>query len=174
MLPPVARPPPAPRLSLAEAYRAGANSAAADSGGFELLAVESCIQPVGGKQLGVRAAFDDAAPLVDQDQVRPQDRREPVGDGDRGPACLQPLEGLLDQALADRVEGGRGLVEDQDPGVLQQHPGDGDALLLAAGELVAALADDRVVAVRQLHDPVVDRCRTGRRLQLGVGPPGRA
>ena len=63
----------------------------------------------------------------------------------------------LDQPLADRVERGRGLVEDQDPRVLQQHAGDRDALLLAARQLVAALADDRVVALGQLHDPVVDR-----------------
>ena len=41
------------------------------------------------------------------------------------------------------------LVEDHDRGVLQQQPGDGQPLLLAARHAVAALADDRVVAVGQ-------------------------
>ena len=40
------------------------------------------------------------------------------------------------------------LVEDQDRGILQDHPGDGDALALAAGELDAALADLGVIARR--------------------------
>ena len=48
-----------------------------------------------------------------------------------------------------------------------------DALLLAARQLVAALADDRVVALGQLDDPVVDRRRAGRRLELLLGRVGR-
>ena len=67
----------------------------------------------------------------------------------------------LDQPLADGVERGRRLVEDQDPRVLEQHPRDRDPLLLAARQLVAALADDRVVAVGHL-------ARSGR----GSPPPG--
>ena len=46
-------------------------------------------------------------------------------------------------------------------GSLQQDPGDRDALLLAARELVAALADDRVVAVGELEDPVDGSPRPG-------------
>ena len=42
-------------------------------------------------------------------------------------------------------------------------------LLLAAGEAVAALADDRVVALGQRGDHVVDACRLGGRLDLLVG-----
>ena len=60
----------------------------------------------------------------------------------------------------------------EDPRVLEQHAGDGDALLLAARQLVAALADDRVVALGQLGDPVVDRRGTGRHLELLVGRLG--
>ena len=61
------------------------------------------------------------------------------------------------------------LVEDQDPRVLQQDAGDRDPLLLAARQLVAALADDRVVAIGQLGDPVVDRRGPRRGLELGLG-----
>jgi hypothetical protein len=43
--------------------------------------------------------------------------------------------------LVGRIQRRGGLVEDQDRRVLQQRAGDGHALLLAAGELQAALAD---------------------------------
>ena len=64
---------------------------------------------------------------------------------------MSRCEGRLDEALADGVERGGRLVEDEDPRVLEQHARDRHALLLAAGELVAALADDGVVAVGQLR-----------------------
>ncbi len=75
-----------------------------------------------------------------------------------------------------RVEGARGLVEDEDARVLEQDAGQGDALLLATRELVAALADDGLVAVRKLADAIVDGRQAGggldlpvRRLGPGVG-----
>ena len=73
----------------------------------------------------------------------------------------QPLQRRLDQPLRVRVERAGRLVQDQDARVLQDHARDGDALLLAAGELVAALADHRVVALR-----AAPRC--------GRGSPPRA
>jgi hypothetical protein len=47
------------------------------------------------------------------------------------------------------VDGGGAVVEDEEPGIGEERAGDGDALQLAAGEADAALADDRVVALRQ-------------------------
>ena len=65
------------------------------------------------------------------------------------------LHVLLDDALALVVERARRLVEDQDARIGDQRAGDRDALALAAREAAAALADDRVVAFRQLQDEVV-------------------
>ncbi len=48
-----------------------------------------------------------------------------------------------------RIERARRLVEDQDARRLEDRARDGDALLLAAGELEAALADRRRVALGQ-------------------------
>ena len=53
------------------------------------------------------------------------------------------------RSLVLDIDGAGGLVEDQDGGVAEHGAGQRDALPLAAGESVAALADDRVVAVRQ-------------------------
>ena len=65
-----------------------------------------------------------------------------------GAAGQRGRQRLLHERLVLGVEVAGGLVEHDDGRVLQQHPGDGQALLLAAGQPVAALADDRVVARR--------------------------
>ena len=56
----------------------------------------------------------------------------------------------------------------------QDRPRDGDALALAAGQRDAALADRRVVALRQLADEFGGRGILGRPLDLGVGGVGPA
>jgi hypothetical protein len=58
----------------------------------------------------------------------------------------------LHLALGFGVERGGRLVEDDDRCVLQDRPGDADALALAAGKLGAPVADQRVVAVGQVVD----------------------
>jgi hypothetical protein len=114
---------------------------------LELLVVQPCVSTALRQQIGMRAALDDAPAVVHEDEVSPQDGREPMGDG-QGRATLHgPLDGTLDEPLADRVQGAGGLVEDEDARILEQYPCQGDALLLAARELVAALAHHRLVAL---------------------------
>src|SRR5690349_23629337 len=60
------------------------------------------------------------------------------------------------------VEVAGGLVQDHDGWVLEQHAGDGDSLLLAAGEAVAAIADEGAHAVRQRGHQLVDLRGAGR------------
>ena len=66
----------------------------------------------------------------------------------------------------------RRLVEDDDVGRLEEQPGDRDPLLLAARQPVAAVADERVEAVRQGLDQGQDLRRPERLEQLGVGGIG--
>ena len=95
----------------------------------------------------MRPLLDDPA-LVEHDQpVERGDRRQPVGDGDHRLAFHQPVEIVLDRRLDLRIERRGRLVEDQDRRILEHHAGDRDALALAAGQLDAALADMRVVAL---------------------------
>src|SRR6186997_1330034 len=95
----------------------------------ELLAVQPGVQTAAGEQLTMRALFHDPAAFVYEDPVGTQDRRQPVGDGDRGTALHESFERGLDQPLGHGIERGRRLVEDQDARVLEQHPCDRDALL---------------------------------------------
>ena len=88
----------------------------------------------------------------DEELVGAADRREPVGDDDRGPALERRLERPLHGRLGLRVEMGGGLVEDDDVRRLEEEAGEGDALLLAAREPVAAVADDGVEPVGQRLD----------------------
>jgi len=84
-----------------------------------------------------------------------------VGDDQGCPSGHEVVQGLLHLDLRLRVQGRSGLVEDQDRGVLEDGPGDGDPLALPAGELRSRLADDRIVPLGKLHDEVV-----------GMGGPG--
>ena len=56
----------------------------------------------------------------------------------------QRFDALLQQALRLGVDGGGGLVQNQDARVGQQRPGKGDQLPLALTETAAALVDRRV------------------------------
>src|SRR5690606_25207761 len=76
------------------------------------------------------------------------------------------LDRLLDEALGFRVERGCRLVEDQNRRVAQDRPGNGDPLSLSAGQTRAALTEDRVVTLGQLHDEVVCVRRARCRLDL--------
>ena len=101
-------------------------------------------------------ALDDPAPVQDEDLVGLLDGPEAVGDDERGAPLDQLGQGLLDQVLGLHVHRRGRVVQDEDARVEQQGARDGDALLLAAGEGHAALADPGVVAVGQRRDEVVD------------------
>ena len=108
--------------------------------------VDAAVQP---DQRFVPALLDDAAAVEHQQPVERPHRRQPVRDDERGAAHHQPLHRLLDQHLRFRIEAGRRLVEDQDRRIGEEGARDGHALALAARQLDAALADQRLVALGQ-------------------------
>jgi hypothetical protein len=65
-------------------------------------------------------------------------------------------QGVHDVAARRRVQRGQGLVEDEQVGLAQQRPGEGQSLALATGQ-VRVLPEDGVVAPREPGDVVVDR-----------------
>ena len=72
-------------------------------------------------------------------------------------SCISCFQGGLHGPLDFGVQGARGLVQDQDGRVLEQGPGDGDALPLAARTREAPVLGRcrGVVALRQCHDELV-------------------
>ena len=84
------------------------------------------------------------------------------------------LERALDRGLGLVVDGRGGLVEHQDRRVAQDRPGDRQPLALPARELLAPLADDRVVALGERRDEVVRLGEAGGLLdRLGRRASGR-
>ncbi len=120
------------------------------------------------QQLVVRAHLDHAAALQHDQPVRLAQRAQPMGDGDRRAPLDQVVQRLLDLALRLGIDRAGGLVQDQDPRVDQQRAGDRDPLPLAAGEGLAALADQRIVAVGQPQDELVGPRGAGGGDDLGV------
>ena len=69
--------------------------------------------------------------LHHQDGVGVTDGREAVGDHEARPIPAKGVHGLLDQHLGAGVDRAGGLVEDEDGGIGEERPGDGEQLHLA-------------------------------------------
>ncbi len=83
-------------------------------------------------------------------------------------------EARLDLAFGLGVECRGGLVENQDLRRLEHDPGDRDALLLAARQFEAALADHGFVPVGQARDEIMDVGAPCRGLDFGAAGAGAA
>ncbi len=137
------------------------------------------VKPVLFHQRVVRALFDNAAPVQHDDPVESGDGGEPVRHGDNRLVLHQPLKIFLNHRFDLRIQRRCCLIEDEDRRILQHHPGDGDALALAAGELYAPLAHHSVIAgpafrVGHIEDELMRRGALGRRddfLFGDVAPP---
>ena len=88
-------------------------------------------RPCSSEQLVVRPLLDDLAVLEDDDQIGIADRRQPVGDDERGAAVQEPPQRTLDLALGADVDRARRLVEDQDARIGEERAGERDQLALA-------------------------------------------
>src|SRR4029079_17943508 len=96
----------------------------------KLRGVQVVVEAALGEERLVRALFHDPAVVHDQDRIGVADGRQPMGDDEARPAQHQLVHGALDEDLGPRVDGARGLVEDEDPPIGKERPGDGQQLLL--------------------------------------------
>src|SRR4051794_27537217 len=113
------------------------------------------------EQLGMGAPLDDPTPLEYQNLVGRDNRRQPVGDGERRPVLGNTLEFSLDRLLRTRIEGRGRLVEDQDARVFEDGPGYGHPLLFTAGQLEPALSNRRLVALGKAGHEIMDLRESG-------------
>src|SRR5581483_8978835 len=121
----------------------------------ELPPVQLVVRPAALEQLVVGAALDDPAVVDDEHLVGVADGREAVGDHEAGAAAQQLLERALDLPLGPSVDAGGRLVEDQDARVGERGARDREELPLPLAQPTAALAEHRLVALRQPLDEVV-------------------
>src|SRR5699024_6802402 len=102
------------------------------------------------------ALLHDATLLHDDDDVGVADGGEAVRDDEGGAARAQFIHRLLDEHLSAGVDRAGGLVQDEDLGVGEEGPGDGQQLALPGGEGGRILVDDRVVSLGEGADELVD------------------
>ena len=87
-------------------------------------------------------------PSIDHDDlVGLQDRADALRHDEAGVPIMLRFQRVLDLRLGLHVDRAGAVVQDQDLRARQQRAGDGEALLLPAREVDAALLDVRVVAV---------------------------
>ena len=89
----------------------------------------------------MRPLLDDLAVVNDEDEVCIAHGRETVRDDYRGAAMDYRVDGRLYLLLRYRVDRGCRLVENEDARIREDRAGEGQKLLFAGGEHVAALAD---------------------------------
>src|SRR3954471_5168226 len=109
----------------------------------ELTPVQRRVQPSVRDELVVAAAFGNPAPLEDEDLVRVANGGDAMRDDDRGALPHDPAQPRQDLLLRVRIHGRERIVEDQHPRIDHQGPRERRALLLAARERDATLADGR-------------------------------
>lgn len=103
------------------------------------------------------AALGNVSALQHIDAVAVRHVGQPVGDEDHRLGPRQPVDLGHDVVFALHVDVGGGLVEDVERAVMQQRPGQGKALALAAGEIGPLFGQGRVQPLlpfqklRQLH-----------------------
>ena len=131
-------------------------------------------QAIGRHQLPEGTALDDAAAVKHQDQVGIGNGGETVGDDEGRAALAYAIHRALDSRFGFDVQRTGRFIEDQDRCVLEDCPGDGDALALAARKRSTALTDDKTIAAGLSGNEIVCFRQSRCLLDLQVGRLGPA
>ena len=86
---------------------------------LKLVRIECEVAPLRLDQLAVRPAFHDLTFFDDKDLIRHPDRRQPMRNDKANATMEDRLQPPLDQLLSLGVDGGGGLVHDEDTGICQ-------------------------------------------------------
>ena len=97
----------------------------------------------------------DLAVVQHQDAVCILHGRDALCNDDLGGAGDLLPEGLADLGIGGGIHGAGAVVQDQHLGLAQQRAGNGQALLLAAGHVGAALLDPGIVLVGEALDELI-------------------
>ena len=89
-----------------------------------------------------------------------------MGNDEAGAPAEHGLDGILDELLRFRIDGGGCLVQHEDGRVGQNRTGKGNQLLLTSGEAIAALTDVGVKAVLHGENEVLRTDHAGSSLHL--------
>mmetsp|Transcript_9688 Transcript_9688/g.24848 ORF Transcript_9688/g.24848 Transcript_9688/m.24848 type:complete len:296 (-) Transcript_9688:710-1597(-) len=122
------------------------------------------------QQVVGRVVLSDGTAVHDGDAVVVDDGVEAVGDGEDGARVELRADGRLDQVVGGEVDGGGGLVHEDEARALEQHAREAEQLHLARREVGALLAHLCVEAALELrhHAAEVDQPQRVEQLRVGV------
>ena len=100
-----------------------------------------------------RAALNDTALFEHVDFVSINDLTDVVRNDNHRAALLDGIKAGLDLFGGDGIEAGGGFIKEDDGGILDEHAGNGHALLLTAAELQSGCAK----RVGQMHHLLVEK-----------------
>src|SRR6266852_84175 len=118
----------------------------------QLLLIQIGVIAAASEEFVVRAALDDAAFAEDDNLVGVLHGGSAVRNQNGGAAVHDAAQARKNALFGLRVDAGEGIVENEDARVTDYGAGDGGALLLAAGQSDAALADNRFVFMGEALD----------------------
>src|SRR5450755_481298 len=98
-----------------------------------LFIVELPVSPVLLEQFFMSAALDNLTAFQHQDLIGTSNRRKPMRDHERRAPASQLTQSVLNHGFTFAVQAGSCLIKDQQFGVGENGPCDGDALSLSAG-----------------------------------------
>ena len=120
-------------------------------------------------------ALDDLSVLQNHDGVGVPHGGEAVGDHEGSPFCHQTVHALLDVLFRSRIDGARRFIEDENGRIFKEDAGNGDALLLPAGQERTAAKRGVNCGLRSSHAvlPMARRPRHSAAELPMVSPSGR-
>ena len=101
------------------------------------------------------ATFADRPIIKHGDGIGPANGGKTVSDYENSAAGHEIVQSILNEQFRFGVELGSRFVQNEDGSVLQQGAGNREALALAAGKALAAIADQGPITVRHLHDEIM-------------------
>src|SRR5437879_1760298 len=139
------------RRSNARPSWSSASESYADSGTRDLLlelldAPEAGVEPSPPQKLLVAARLDDASGVQHDDAIGRTGGAQPVSHEEDGASGHGPAQVVQDLFFLCRVDGGEGVVEDDNGRCAGERPRQGRTLALSTRERQAAFPDDRVEA----------------------------
>ena len=135
----------------------------------ELAAIEAIVDVASLQKLTVLSSIYDDASVQNKDVVRPNHRGEPVGDHQCRPPHHEMIQGLLDQAFALGIQTRGCLVQNEDFGLPQHYPGNGDSLALAGTESDPPLSNNLVVPIGEGGNEFMGVSQLGRIVDFKLG-----
>jgi hypothetical protein len=114
-----------------------------------------------GEQFAMGTRFDDLTFFQHQNPIGPAHGGEAMGNDKYSAVGHQSFQGLLHQGFRFGIQGRGGFIQNQNAGIEQHRPRNGNALPLTTGQVDPPFAHPGVITLGKLADEVV-----------GIGDPG--